>query len=236
MKNYNLKKINIALLILITVVSFSCKEPSQKDTGLYQCPMLCEGNKTYAKQRQCPVCHMDLTLASNSLRNEGEIPEMSIFNLPSKWKNQNNDTISLMDLKGDVLVMVMIYTSCTSACPRLVSDMRSIEKQIPDKQKNKVKLVFVSIDPLTDTPTRLKEFAKENQMDNDQFVFLTGSIEDTREFAAALAVSYKQISPIDFSHSNIISVFNTEGVMVHQQEGLGVNNADTVAQIIKESK
>ncbi|WP_435313202.1 SCO family protein [Cellulophaga fucicola] len=235
MKNYSLKKINVILLILFSVVTFSCKETVKKDTALYQCPMHCEGDKTYTEPQKCPVCKMDMELANTSIKNDGEIPEMSIFNLPSKWTNQNNKNISLIDLKGDVLVMVMIYTTCTSACPRLVSDMRNIERQIPDEQKNNVKLVFVSIDPITDTPTRLKEFAKENQMDSDQFIFLTGSVEDTREFAAVLAVSYKQITPKDFSHSNIISVFNKEGVLIHQQEGLGVDNAETVAKIITES-
>lgn len=35
-----------------------------------------------------------------------------------------------------------------------------------------------------------------------------------------------------FSHSNIISVFNPEGVLKHQQEGLGVNNKETVESIL----
>jgi len=26
----------------------------------YQCPMKCEGEKTYAQQGECPVCHMEL--------------------------------------------------------------------------------------------------------------------------------------------------------------------------------
>ena len=44
-------------------------------------------------------------------------------------------------------------------------------------------------------------------------------------------MKYKKITPLDFSHSNIISVFNPEGVLVHQQEGLGVNNQETIAKI-----
>ena len=47
-------------------------------------------------------------------------------------------------------------------------------------------------------------------------------------------VKYKQISPMDFSHSNIISVFNTKGELIHQQEGLSVNNKETIKTIIKE--
>ncbi|WP_066220419.1 SCO family protein [Formosa haliotis] len=161
------------------------------------------------------------------------ISEMSIYNLPSKWTNQNGEAIHLKDLKGDVLVMVMIYTTCKAACPRLVADMRNIEKRLPEDTKNKVKMIFVSIDPETDTPERLKTFAKENFMDEDPWIFLRSTEENTREFAAVLAVKYKEISPMDFSHSNIISVFNEAGELVFQQEGLGVNSDETIENIEK---
>lgn len=71
-------------------------------------------------------------------------------------------------------------------------------------------------------------------MEDDNWMFLRSTSEATREFAAVLAVSYKRISPIDFTHSNIISVFDTEGVMVHQQEGLDVDNKETIEAIHKE--
>ncbi|HRM13385.1 MAG TPA: SCO family protein, partial [Flavobacterium sp.] len=55
------------------------------------------------------------------------------------------------------------------------------------------------------------------------------------EFAAVLAVNYKKIDPIDFSHSNIISVFNADGELVYQQEGLGVNSDQTINKITEEA-
>ncbi|MBJ2125706.1 SCO family protein [Flavobacterium sp. IB48] len=160
-----------------------------------------------------------------------EISDLSIYNLPSKWTTQNGKDIELKSLRGNVLVMVMIYTSCKAACPRLVADMRDIESKLEKKTKQHVKLILVSIDPKTDTPERLKSFAIENKMNQDPWIFLRSSEENTREFAAVLAVNYKKISPIDFSHSNIISVFNPEGELVFQQEGLGVNNEKTIETI-----
>lgn len=166
------------------------------------------------------------------INSDEKISDMSIYNLPSHWTTQNGEEIELKNLQGKVLVMVMIYTSCQAACPRLVADMRNIEKQIPEEKKENVQYVFVSIDPKTDTPERLKEFSKENKMDEDKWLFLRGTEEDTREFAAVLAVNYKRISPMDFSHSNIISVFNEAGELMHQQEGLGVDNKETIQAII----
>lgn len=167
--------------------------------------------------------------------NKKPITEMSIYNLPEKWTTQNGNEIELKQLRGKVLVMVMIYTSCKAACPRLVADMRNIEKKIPKEFQDKVQYILVSIDPETDTPERLKSFAIENQMNNDQWMFLRSNVEQTREFSAVLAVNYKKISPIDFSHSNIISVFNAEGELAFQQEGLEVNNEKTVLKIKEEA-
>ncbi len=165
-----------------------------------------------------------------------EISDLSIYNLPSKWTTQDGKDIELKSLKGNVLVMVMIYTSCKAACPRLVADMRDIESKLDKKTKQHVKLILVSIDPKTDTPEKLKDFAIANKMNQDPWLFLRSSEENTREFAAVLAVNYKQISPIDFSHSNIISVFNPDGELIFQQEGLGVNNDKTITTINQEAE
>lgn len=163
------------------------------------------------------------------------ISDLSIYNLPSEWTTQEAKNIELKSLKGKVLVMVMIYTSCKTACPRLVADMKNIESKLNKKTKQKVKLILVSIDPETDTPKRLKEFAKVNKMEDDQWLFLRSTEDNTREFAAILAVNYEQISPEEFSHSNIISVFNTAGELIFQQEGLGVNNDETIRKINTEA-
>jgi len=181
----------------------------------------CKETKTTEEQPQTT----EQTTASQ------EVSDLSIYNLPSTWTTQDGKDIELKDLQGNVLVMVMIYTSCKAACPRLVADMRNIEERVKGKNLDKVKYVLVSIDPTVDTPERLKEFAKENKMDGEQWVFLRSSEENTREFAATLAVNYKKISPIDFSHSNIISVFNTKGELDYQQEGLGIDYAPTVTEI-----
>ncbi|MGO3184268.1 MAG: SCO family protein [Aequorivita sp.] len=193
--------------IAVSLVAISCNETSKKDSD---------------------------TAKTNNVENakSKEISEMSIYNLPSHWTTQDGEEIELKDLQGKVLAMVMIYTSCQAACPRLVADMRNIEKQIPEDKMDDVQFVFVSIDPKTDTPERLTEFAQENDMEDDRWLFLRGTEEDTREFAAVLAVNYKKISPMDFSHSNIISVFDQGGEMAHQQEGLGVDNKETVQAII----
>ena len=164
-----------------------------------------------------------------------ENADSSIFLLDSKWQNQDAEELQLKDLKGKNLVMVMIFTSCRTACPILVGDMKKIHAKI---EKNKLKdtsLVLISIDPTNDTPEVLKKFAAERNMDSEPWIFLRSDEESTREFANVLAVKYKKISPIEFSHSNIISVFNRNGELVSQEEGSGINS-DAVAKTVNKLK
>ena len=198
----------------------------------------CKNNSTTssADAKEAEQTHMETTAAQE----QGEVTEISdisIYNLPETWTTQNGNDIQWKDFKGNVLVVVMIYTSCKAACPILIADMRDIRKTVDASDmphKKKVKYILVSIDPKVDTPEHLKKFAQESGMDDDQWVFLRSDEEKTREFAAVLAVNYKQISPVDFSHSNIISVFNADGELAAQQEGLGIDRTSIVQEIRKQ--
>ena len=226
------------MFFLTTITIFiSCDKKTTKESAKieYQCPMKCEGEKVYSEKGSCPVCKMDLKPITKKTKKvlSDKISDESIFNLTSKWNTEEGKSITLKELKGKTLVMVMIYTTCKAACPRLVGDMRNIEAKIPAEYIADVNYILVSIDPKTDTPKRLKKFAIENYIDGKEWTFLQGTEDNVREFANVLAVKYKQISPLDFSHSNIISVFNPQGELVHQQEGLGVDNKETIAKIIE---
>lgn len=171
--------------------------------------------------------------AKDSISGTEALDDMSIFHLPSTWVTQQDEEITFAELEGETLVVVMIYTACRTACPRLVADMRHIRESIPTKKRDGIKYVLVSIDPKNDTPERLRAFAKDNGLDGPEWLFLQGTEAGTRDFANVLAVKYKQINPIDFSHSNIISVFDKKGVLKYQKEGLGLENNEVIEVILK---
>ncbi len=155
---------------------------------------------------------------SEQLNNEKTLNE-SIFLLDSKWETQDSKEIQLKDLKGKNVVMVMIFTSCETACPLLVADMKSVASKIKADKLKETTMVLVTIDPENDTPEVLKQYAKTNKLTGDEWLLLRSDKESIRELANVLAVKYKKISPIVFSHSNIITVFNKKGEMVKQVEG-----------------
>ena len=175
-----------------------------------------------------------LTMIIGCSKNNLEgISENSVYHLNSDWENQDGKIIKLADLKGKVVVMVMIYTSCKTACPQLTADMRRITFEVGDVDPNDIRYVLVSIDPKKDTPEKMKEYLGNNKFDGEEWLFLRSSEDDTRELANVLAVKYKEISPIDFSHSNIISVFNKSGELDFQKEGTGLDINGTVDAINK---
>ncbi|HEX9828509.1 MAG TPA: heavy metal-binding domain-containing protein, partial [Flavobacteriaceae bacterium] len=47
------------------------EKPKGKGTGTFYCPMHCEGDKTYDKARDCPVCGMDLVQEQSPLLGRG---------------------------------------------------------------------------------------------------------------------------------------------------------------------
>lgn len=150
----------------------------------------------------------------------------SIYQLDGEWHTQNNDTLSLSQLSGKIPVIAMGFTHCGYACPRLVTDMKRIEEQIPPKKKNDVVFVLASFDTERDHPERLRAFAKEMDLDED-WLLLHGDEETVRELSMVLDVKYKKQPGGDFAHSNSITLLNTNGEIVEQIEGLG-SDADPI--------
>ena len=63
MKHLKLAFMAIAAIFCITTVNAQIKKTKtvkHQHSMSYQCPMKCEGDKTYAKAGKCPVCNMEL--------------------------------------------------------------------------------------------------------------------------------------------------------------------------------
>ena len=80
--------LSIAVVLVVGFTVTSCKSEAKKEIeevkevveetkqeeiamATYQCPMKCEGDKTYDKPGQCPTCKMDLA----EVKAEGEAEE-----------------------------------------------------------------------------------------------------------------------------------------------------------------
>jgi protein SCO1 len=80
-------------------------------------------------------------------------------------------------LKGKTVVVNAFFTTCTSVCPPMNRTMEKIQQALGDRVGKDVFLVSISVDPVTDTPPRLKEYAQKFHA-RAGWTFLTGKKEN----------------------------------------------------------
>ena len=157
----------------------------------------------------------------------------SIYHLSGVWHDQQGKPFELRQLRGQIRVIAMIYTSCRGACPTLVHDMQVLEGRLSPRARPRVSFVLVSIDPAVDTPARLREFAAQKKLTEGRWRLLNGNATMVEDLAAVLGFKYRKTTSTDYVHSNMITVLDSEGLIVHQQMGLQVDPAETLEVIDK---
>jgi protein SCO1 len=158
-----------------------------------------------------------------------EPADFSIYHSESVWTDQHGEPRPLASLAGRIQVVGMVYTSCGYACPRMILDMRRLGDELGDRDD--VSFVLASIDPERDTPERLAEYAEGARLDPAQWTLLHGDEGDVLELAALLGVRYRKMANGEFIHSNLLTVLDRGGQIVHRQMGLGVDPAATLEAI-----
>ncbi|MGK7311249.1 MAG: SCO family protein [Candidatus Longimicrobiales bacterium M2_2A_002] len=161
----------------------------------------------------------------------GEPSDFSVYHAESDWIDQHGTTRALGSLAGRVQVVAMVYTSCAYACPRIMLDMKRIEAELGAEYEGEVGFVVVSIDPERDTPEKLAEFAEGSRLDPARWTLLHGSPGDIRELAVLLGVQYRRTAPGEWVHSNLLTVLDRDGEIVHRQLGLGTDPTGTLDAI-----
>ena len=178
-----------------------------------------------------PVHRMQHSAVEHRELAAGEPSDFSIYHAGSRWTDQNGTTRPLSSLAGRVRVVAMVYTNCAYACPRIMLDMKRIEAELGPEYAGDVGFVIVSIDPERDTPEKLAEFARGSRLDPDRWTLLHGSPGDIRELAVLLGVQYRETAPGEWVHSNLITVLDRDGVIIHRQLGLGTDPSETLDAI-----
>jgi protein SCO1/2 len=75
---------------------------------------------------------------------------------------QNGDSVRLYSdlLKAKVVVINAFFGTCTGACPKISGVLAGLQERLGDHLGKDVFFLSFSVDPETDTPQELKEYAK----------------------------------------------------------------------------
>jgi protein SCO1/2 len=157
--------------------------------------------------------------------------ETSVYQVTSTWTTATEQPIRLGALQGKVQVLAMFYTTCESACPLLVSIMQQLEAALPAELHPQIGLVLMTFDPAHDTPPILQAYRDKRHLDSQRWTLLQGQPDEVLELAVLLGVNYTKDPQGGFAHTNVITVLNKRGEIVHRHEGLQTRIEDTLAAI-----
>lgn len=143
----------------------------------------------------------------------------SIYQVDATWTDDAGRPVSLAALRGRPVVIAMFFASCSYACPILVNDMQRLRAALPAEARAETQFVLVSFDTARDTAAALHAYRERAGLDAG-WTLLRGDEADVQELAMVLGVKYQRDARGDFAHSNLITVLNASGEIVHQRSGL----------------
>jgi len=111
---------------------------------------------------------------------EAEEPLRTLFHVPSfELTDDDGQPFASSELTGHVWIASFLYTTCTTICPTLASQLANVEERTASHGDD-VMLVSISVDPETDTPERMHAFAERFRHSAARWHFLTGRPETVR--------------------------------------------------------
>jgi protein SCO1 len=147
-------------------------------------------------------------------------PVPVLWSLPD-WAltDQDGHAFGARELRGRVYLANFIFTSCVLECPRLTLEMSHLAPRVA-AYGDRVHLVSLSVDPVHDTPERLRAYMTRYHADPRRWTFVTGP-ED--QVMAAITGGFRvgvelpargpdgSFNPSELAHTNRIALVDARG-------------------------
>jgi cytochrome oxidase Cu insertion factor (SCO1/SenC/PrrC family) len=196
----------------VTPVTRRQQKPATKTAKTYACPMHPEVKSS--RTGKCPKCNMDLQPvreAVSSAEKEKLIASAAVITAngdgpaaagnglgPAKKPmipdvevlDQEGNTLHFYSdlIKGKTVAINFIFTNCTTICPPLAATFARVQKEMGDKVGKDVHFISISVDPLTDTPERLKAWGAKFKA-GAGWTFVTGNKQEMDKLLNPLGAS-----------------------------------------------
>lgn len=143
----------------------------------------------------------------------------------------NLDGMSLLDrhgrafdareLAGRTVLFNFMYTSCDAVCPLQTRALAEIRRALPAAVRERVRFVSLSLDPDTDTPARLSDFAHRMDAEDDGWHFLTGDVRELQRLAERLHLTDERASgnAAPLVHRSSLWLVDGRGRMLQRYRG-----------------
>ena len=136
-----------------------------------------------------------------------------------EFTDSNGDSVRMADFLGKPVVVSFIYTSCADSCPvitQTLADAASVARNALGDDSFSV--VSIGFDSASDSPKRMRSFAKEQGIDVDHWKFLSGDLPTVLAMSDDLGFIFYR-SPKGFDHLSQVSVISADGTVYRQIYG-----------------
>lgn len=180
----------LVLLVFAVVISAQQRQrqpvQSAKAVGHYSCPMHAAIKSKSAGR--CPKCGMNLvpvkteTVAPAAVTSERSmsIPDVELLDQDGRKVRFYSDLV-----KGKTVAINFIFTTCTTICPPMGATFARVQNELKNRD---VQFISISVDPVTDTPERLKAWRAKFKA-GPAWTLVTGDKQKIDELLQALSAS-----------------------------------------------
>jgi protein SCO1/2 len=169
--------------------------------------------------------------AAHAAGGSAGLPDDSIYRLDLPLVDQDGHPFHLADRRGRSQLISMFYSSCPYACPLIIDTLRMTRRVLPADDRKKVDVLMVSLDPVRDTPARLKQVFGERNLDPSGWTLARTEAPNVRKLAAILGIQYRALSDGGFNHSTSLLLLDADGRIVGHSDKMSAIDADFVAAI-----
>jgi protein SCO1/2 len=139
------------------------------------------------------------------------IPDVPVTDQDGRRLNFYSDLV-----RGKVVAINFLFTTCTTICPPLAATFARVGNLGGDRFGNEFTLISVSVDPVTDTPQRLKAWAAKFNA-KPGWSLVTGKKDDIDTLLKALGAFSARIQ----DHTPMALIINDQKGVWTRTYGLG---------------
>ena len=134
--------------------------------------------------------------------------------------DQNGNRLTLADLRGKLVVLDFVYTSCQGPCPMLTSAHVTLQRSLPPELRARTRFVSISLDPARDTPMTLRAYGLARGADLTSWSFLTGPADTVAAVVAAYGVGSLRRPDGQIDHLVATFLIDGDGQIAQRYIGL----------------
>jgi protein SCO1/2 len=125
---------------------------------------------------------------------------------------QDDRRLSLADLRGKVILVSFIFTTCNGSCPATTHRLGQVQQELKRRGlEGSTRLVSITLDPTRDTPDVLRNYQRLYDADPATWTFLTGPPEKVARVIASWGMWARPAANGQLDHPSRVFLVDLRG-------------------------